>query len=260
MKNRRRPAWLKKVVFVWSTFFSVLSFMITLGISSHVYYFIVGEGAISIGASQTHPLYKLVCDSRSRTNYFTCFFCLSKIPELVDTFWLICGKKRIIFIHWFHHCTVVWFCWIAWAYAVPAGVIFALLNLSVKTVVYAWYALESANNWLAVGLRPVRFSQTVTLAQIFQIVLGLTLSVYVHTEKGCGNPRIITRFALWMYGIHCLLLAYFPFRIYIRKKRPVVRRPPYARSRILTMCFKKTGVTGVDLRPAGGKWNFETNW
>ena len=33
-------------------------------------------------------------------------FIFSKIPELLDTVFLVLQKKRVIFLHWFHHVTV----------------------------------------------------------------------------------------------------------------------------------------------------------
>ena len=31
----------------------------------------------------------------------------SQIPELLDTVFLVLQKKRVIFLHWFHHVTVM---------------------------------------------------------------------------------------------------------------------------------------------------------
>lgn len=37
-------------------------------------------------------------------------FIFSKIPELGDTVFLVLQKKRVIFLHWFHHVTVMLYC------------------------------------------------------------------------------------------------------------------------------------------------------
>ena len=45
------------------------------------------------------------------------FFIFSKIPELVDTVFLVLQKKPVIFLHWFHHVTVLLYCWHAYTVA-----------------------------------------------------------------------------------------------------------------------------------------------
>ena len=39
-------------------------------------------------------------------------FIFSKIPELIDTFFIVARKKPLLFLHWYHHVTVLLFCWL----------------------------------------------------------------------------------------------------------------------------------------------------
>ena len=37
-------------------------------------------------------------------------FIYSKVPELIDTLFLILRSREVIFLHWYHHITVLLFC------------------------------------------------------------------------------------------------------------------------------------------------------
>jgi len=263
MEERERPKWLKKVVFVWNIFLSVGSSWAAVRIVGQVAYVfkIPFTPVVDAESAGTHPFYELICDKHSVQTcqnalpmpcMYLMLFCLSKIPEMLDTLWLILGKKKVIFLHWFHHTSVMWFCWLAWTYTVSMGTFFALMNLSVHSLMYAWYALTAADKWLAVGLKPKKlFSQTVTVLQILQMVLGFSLTLYVHLDKECGNPRVVTRYALGMYGVYLVLFVHFFNRRYCRKKKPLVKRPPFGEDRFFEECCR-TKAMGVDKRPAGG--------
>merc|ERR1712127_1141715 len=45
---------------------------------------------------------------------WTILFVLSKFAELWDTFFIVVHKKPLIFLHWYHHITVLLYCWVAW--------------------------------------------------------------------------------------------------------------------------------------------------
>lgn len=55
------------------------------------------------------------------SNPWTMYFCLSKIPELLDTVFIILRKKPLKFLQYYHHIVTMWFCWIAWARKLESG-------------------------------------------------------------------------------------------------------------------------------------------
>ncbi len=46
----------------------------------------------------------------------------SQIPELVDTVFIVLRKKPLILLHWYHHFTVLLYCWHSYATRSSAGV------------------------------------------------------------------------------------------------------------------------------------------
>jgi len=261
MKSRERPKWLKKVVFVWNVFLSLSSSLAAVRIIGEVFGMTESWYDKTANGSRPHPFHEIVCDKNIKRacqfgvpvgcNYVA-LFCMSKIPEMMDTLWLLLAKKKVIFLHWFHHSSVMWFCWLAWGHGLPMGIIFALMNLSVHSIMYAWYALAAADRWLAVGLKPKKFfSQTVTVLQIVQMILGFSLTLYVHDREDCGNLKLVTRYALGMYSVYLILFVHFFYRAYCKKTKPVLKKPPYAQNRLFAECAGAK-IKGVDKRPAGG--------
>jgi len=66
-------------------------------------------------------------------------FILSKMPELVDTMWLVIKGSPIIFLHWYHHFTVLAFCWNSYITEAGAGLYFVAMNYSVHSIMYFYY-------------------------------------------------------------------------------------------------------------------------
>lgn len=57
----------------------------------------------------------------------------------VDTVFLVLRKREVIFLHWFHHVTVLLYCWHAYHHSVAAGLWFATMNYSVHSIMYLYY-------------------------------------------------------------------------------------------------------------------------
>jgi len=244
IKGCKRPQWLKKVIFIWNIFLSVSSSWAASRIAGNFFLVLRHEATVSpiyVNGTRANAFYEIVCDvsaaktcqtHQTTTCMYLMLFCMSKIPEMLDTVWLILGKKKVIFLHWFHHISVMWFCWLAWTYTVPIGTVFALMNLSVHSIMYAWYALAAAERWLAIGIKPTKlFSQTVTTVQILQMILGFSLTIFVHMDNDCGNSKVVTSYALGMYGIYLILFVHFFYRAYCSRKKPAILTPVVAQDR-----------------------------
>ncbi|CAN0512742.1 unnamed protein product [Discosporangium mesarthrocarpum] len=54
-----------------------------------------------------------------------------QIPELGDTFFIVLRKKPLIFLHWYHHVTVLLYCWHSYYEQTTYGLYFICMNYTV---------------------------------------------------------------------------------------------------------------------------------
>ena len=113
---------------------------------------------------------------------WTMLFIFSKVPELVDTAFLILTKKRVDFLHWYHHFTVLLYCWHSYATRSSAGLYFVAMNYGVHAIMYLYYFLTSC------GFRPW-WARAVTTLQISQMFVGMFVCVSVAYFKWLVRRR-----------------------------------------------------------------------
>jgi elongation of very long chain fatty acids protein 6 len=59
-----------------------------------------------------------------------------QVPELFDTLFVVLRKKKLIFLHWYHHVTVLLFCWHSYMTMSSAGLYFISMNYGVHALMY----------------------------------------------------------------------------------------------------------------------------
>lgn len=101
------------------------------------------------------------------TGMWVMLFIFSKVPELIDTVFIVLRKKPLIFLHWYHHVTVLLFCWNAYATLAGSGLYFVAMNYTVHALMYGYYCLQALN------CCPKSFPTIlITLMQIAQMFVG----------------------------------------------------------------------------------------
>lgn len=131
----KHPAWSwRKILAAWNFSLSLFSWIGAFRTAPQLYYNLV-----------TYPLRSNMCDNPASlygsgsTGLWVQLFVLSKFPELLDTFFIVIHKKPLIFLHWYHHITVLLYCWHSYVTTSPSGLFFVVMNYSVHAVMYGYY-------------------------------------------------------------------------------------------------------------------------
>ena len=98
----------------------------------------------------------------------------SKIPELFDTFFIVARQSPLIFLHWYHHVTVLLYCWHSYATEAPQALYFIAMNYSVHAIMYMYYFLmmiAKPDSGLKKFLKSI--AGMITAMQLSQMVVGI---------------------------------------------------------------------------------------
>lgn len=151
------------------------------------------------------------------TGLWVQLFILSKFPELIDTFFIIIHKKPLIFLHWYHHITVLIYCWHSYVTKSPPGLFFVVMNYCVHAMMYGYYFL------MAIKMKPKWLNAMfITTAQISQMVVGVLVTIfafhYYDEGKTCHIQKENNVAAFLMYGSYLFLFMQFFVGRYFRVK------------------------------------------
>jgi elongation of very long chain fatty acids protein 6 len=155
-------------------------------------------------------------------------FIISKIPELIDTLFIVLKKKPLIFLHWYHHVTVLLYSWNSYVTESAAGLYFVSMNYSVHAIMYFYFYLTAAR------MVPKWFNPSIiTVLQISQMVVGtgvVAASMYFHVFGGeeyapgeCNNKKSNLLIGMLIYGSYLYLFVEF-FVSKLRRNRLDMRK------------------------------------
>lgn len=152
----------------------------------------------------------------SVVKFWSWLFVLSKIIELGDTAFIILRKRPLIFVHWYHHSTVLVFTSFGYKNKVPAGGWFMTMNYGVHAIMYTYYTLRAAQ------VKPPRwFPRLITSLQILQMFMGATVVILAYTwrqEQGCHTTTEQFFWSLLLYITYFILFANFFYKTYVMPK------------------------------------------
>eukprot|EP00667_Euglena_gracilis_P014412 EG_transcript_14945 len=165
-------------------------------------------------------------------------FIFSKVPELVDTVFLIFQKKPVIFLHWFHHTTVLLYCWHAFHTTVGPGLWFAAMNYSVHSIMYFYYFLMT---FRTPSIRRIckMFAPLITTLQLLQMVVGAavtSVAAYWTFTEGVENCHVDPanyKLGLAMYLSYFCLFAMLFHHLYLSG---AAKQPPENKKQVEHVC------------------------
>jgi len=143
---------------------------------------------------------------------------LSKMVELGDTAFIVLRKQPLIFLHWYHHITVLIYTWFTYEAYEPPLRYFMTMNMFVHALMYSYYALKS----LKVKI-PRNWAMMITCLQLSQMVVGVTINIYSLYVKAMNVPCALgwenINLALTMYASYFVLFANFFHKAYLNKSK-----------------------------------------
>jgi len=203
----RPPFKLRSALTVWNVFLAVFSI---------------------IGAARTlpeflhtiskHGLYSSFCspsfiEEDRVSGFWTFMFVLSKVPELGDTVFIVLRKQKLIFLHWYHHLTVLIYVFYSFKeFAAPARW-FMVMNFLCHSAMYSYYALKALRFRVPKGIAMV-----ITSMQLLQMFVGCIVTYTAfqikNSGKECNVSDTTLQMSLIMYLSYAVLFARFFLNAY----------------------------------------------
>ncbi|KAJ8281413.1 hypothetical protein GJAV_G00067390 [Gymnothorax javanicus] len=215
MKEREKFE-LRKPLVLWSLSLALFSIFGAIRTGGYMVFILMTKG-----------LKQSVCDQSFYngpvSKFWAYAFVLSKAPELGDTLFIILRKQKLIFLHWYHHITVLLYSWYSYKDMVAGGGWFMTMNYLVHAVMYSYYALRAA------GFRVSRkFAMFVTATQITQMAVGCVVNglVFSWMQQGRECPSHMQN-VVWsslMYLSYFVLFCHFFRQAYGCKSRQTADR------------------------------------
>jgi len=206
MREKKEWDW-RKLLAIWNFSLSLFSFVGTIRTAPQLFY---NLATLSFRDNVCRD--PLITHGSGSCGLWIQLFVLSKFPELIDTVFVLVHKKKLIFLHWYHHMTVLLYCWHSYASESSNGLFFVVMNYFVHSIMYGYYfltAMKLKPKWL----HPI----IITIAQIAQMVGGVfvtAMSCYYHVmdsneSSPCHLKGENNIAALFMYGSYLFLFVEF---------------------------------------------------
>jgi hypothetical protein len=173
--KERKPYELKTLLTIHNLFLTALSLYMAVGLTYRVIHIAMNYGLFSLycGAS---------VEEDDKLMFWTNIFYISKYYELLDTLFVVLRKKPLSFLHVWHHCSVVFVCYLGNYQEIVMGWITCFQNSLIHVLMYYYYSLQS------MGRRDVWWRRYLTTLQIIQFVIDIVTSVFFPYFYFVGIP------------------------------------------------------------------------
>jgi elongation of very long chain fatty acids protein 6 len=189
---------------LWNLFLSVFSIIGTYKLLPSLVYNLYNNG-----------LDYVLCDkgfTYGSTGFWTVAFGVSKLFELIDTLFIVFRKQPLILLHWYHHATVLIYCFFSTRYFSPSIFIFLTMNYFVHSIMYGYFALKVFRFNISKSV-----SKMITILQISQMFIGWYISyryIFVNIKHECLISMENLQFSMIMYFSYIILFSIFYFKTY----------------------------------------------
>ncbi|GFT62828.1 putative fatty acid elongation protein 3 [Nephila pilipes] len=206
--HTREPFSLRKPLIIWNLFLAAFSIIGTSRVLPELVHVLKKQGFLY---SICRPDY--VAKVRE-SGFWSVMFSYSKALELGDTIFIVLRKQPLLFLHWYHHITVLVYTWHNHKYHTGPGRWYIDMNFFVHSFMYSYYALKAMRFRL-----PRSLSICITFLQITQMFLGVYIGylAYITKDKysNCIYPDDTALMGLLMYISYFVLFIWYFYNSYI---------------------------------------------
>ena len=202
--ENREPWRLKKTFAAWNACLAIFSFVGATRTAPVLFHALRQKGADYTLCAHPKQWYQ-----DGPVGLWMALFIYSKIPELGDTLFLVLQKKRVLFLGWFHHTTVLLYCWHAYHNVIATGLWFATMNYAVHAIMYSYYFFMVFRT-----TRPYAKTAApcITVAQIAQMAVGSAVTfrsgfLKKNARPDCQVDPANVKLGLGMYGAYFVLFT-----------------------------------------------------
>ena len=138
VKPLHHPYWelLRTVRQMWNAGLAMFSFIGAAHVVGNLIQDVAARGLYTVATGIDQSFFK------GPTGFWLLLFVLGKMTELGDTVLLLLSGKSPSFLHWFHHSTVLPWCWYELQAKTPMHVFCMAFNYCVHSVMYSYFALN----------------------------------------------------------------------------------------------------------------------
>ncbi|GMT21773.1 hypothetical protein PFISCL1PPCAC_13070 [Pristionchus fissidentatus] len=205
---RGRPAFkLALPIKMWNLFVAVMSGVCAVILTPEYFDTMINKGySASVCSSQ---------DSFFRGNNGWAVFILAfaRLPEYIDTLFIVLRKRPLLFIHWYHHALTIVISWYTFSQGV-AGVRHGMYaNAIIHTFMYSYYF------FCAMRLFPPPFiARSITIIQILQFIwVFYSLAHMTVLRYVMGEPCEVDHVSMALSWIMDLSYLYLFVDFYVNK-------------------------------------------
>ena len=154
--DNRPPFELRRILAVWSATNAAFSILGTARVLPELLYVIDKYGWEYSVCNSSYFLGSTKC--------WGYLYTVSKIFELGDTLFIVLRKQKLVFLHWYHHVTVMVYTWYSYSGWQSMGRWFMAMNFAVHSFMYTYYTFK------AMRFRVPKFiSIIITVLQLLQV-------------------------------------------------------------------------------------------
>ncbi|NWR37290.1 ELOV6 protein, partial [Tachuris rubrigastra] len=208
--KERRAYHLRKPLTLWSLSLTLFSAIGAWRVWKQMAFLLLTKGFKQSVCSKSvfiHPVSKL----------WMYLFIVSKLVELGDTLFIVLRKKKLTFVHWYHHLTAAVVGWYSYSEMIAGAGWITALNFSVHALTYSYYTVT------AMGIRvPSSIAIIITTSQMVQMTGFVIMNIFIFfwkDDKVCHITWPMLLSTSWVYTTLLLLFCNFFFKTYLSGTR-----------------------------------------